>query len=326
MREYILRRTISLFLTIFSVVTFNFFLFRLMPIDPMHLFARDPRLGPVIRERLIKIFGLDKPVWVQYVLYLKELLRGNMGISFYYKKPVTKILVPRLFNTILLVGVGEVLSIILGVILGMISAVKRGSKIDIANIFFAILIWSAPGFWIGVMLMMAFMGILPTSGIVSPEIIHKDLWTYLWDVGRHMILPTLTLTLVYYTEYTLIMRSSLVEVLTEDYILTAKAKGLGTLGILLRHALKNASLPLVTLTAVNLGIIVAGDVEVEIVFSWPGLGLLIYESVIHRDYPMLQAAFLLVTISVVVANFLADILYAVLDPRVSYRVKRGLEV
>jgi peptide/nickel transport system permease protein len=173
-----------------------------------------------------------------------------------------------------------------------------------------------PNFFLGIILLILARGLLPVGGMVVPGLRPEAGLVYWLDVGKHLILPTLTMTIVYTSSYVMIMRSSVVEVLSEDYILTAKAKGMTTVQILRDHALKNAMLPMVTMVALNLGYIVGGAIQVETVFSWPGIGRLMYEAVMLRDYPILQGTFLLLAVSVILANLLADICYSVLDPRV----------
>ena len=258
------------------------------------------------------------PLETQFFIYVKNLLQGELGISFHTNRPVSDVLTERLWNTIILIGAGQVLSVIIGMFLGILAAWKARTPIDYSALLASLLAWSLPTFWLGIILL--FWGSnnlgLPIGGKATPGggfTTTYDVWK---DIGRHMILPTLTYTIVFMGEYMLIMRSTLLDVLSEDYILTAKAKGLTTFQILKNHALKNAMLPMVTLIALNLGFTVAGAVQIETVFSWPGLGGAIYESVIRRDFPMLQGAFLLIAISVILANLLADLTYSFLDPRV----------
>lgn len=324
--------------TILFVITLNFFLFRILPGDPARAGIRDPRLTKVAVEAIRVRFGLDKPVIncvasvnplefgdclispldTQFFIYVGNLLRGEMGISFHTNRPVTAVLAERLWNTVVLIGVGQILSIILGMLLGVFAAWKARTPIDFAALITSLVAWSLPTFWLGIILL--FWGStrygLPIGGKATPGGNFPTLWAEWVDVGRHMLLPTLTYTIVFVGEYMLIMRSTLLDVLSEDYILTAKAKGLSTFQILKDHALQNAMLPMVTIIALNLGFTVAGAIQIETVFSWPGLGGAIFEAVGRRDYPMLQGAFLLIAVSVIIANFIADLLYSYLDPRV----------
>lgn len=323
--------------TILFVLVSNFFLFRVLPGDPARAGIHDPRLKKDAIEALRVRFGLDKPVIncfdslnpikvgdcsvnpmdTQFFIYLRNLTRGEMGISFHTNRPVFDILVERLWNTILLIGAGQILSIFIGVIFGVFAAWKARTSIDYGALITGLLAWSLPTFWLGIILL--FWGSnngFPIGGKATPGISSYAFLFQVGDIARHMILPTITYTIVYMGEYLLLMRSSLMDVLAEDYILTAKAKGLSTFQILKDHALKNAMLPIVTIIAINLGFTVAGAIQIETVFSWPGLGLAIFESVGRRDFPVLQGAFLLIAISVVVANLIADLMYSFLDPRV----------
>jgi peptide/nickel transport system permease protein len=315
--------------TILFVIVLNFFLFRILPGDPARQGVRDPRMTQqsiaAIRER----FGLDKPVIncfqslnpvklgsclvnpfdTQFFIFVRNLARGELGISFHYNRPVEEVLTERLWNTLLLIGAGQILAIVIGVVIGIIAAWKTRSPVDYGSLIVSLLAWSLPTFWLGMILL--FWGTnngFPIGGKSTPGMSSYPLPQQIMDIAHHMILPTLT--------YMLVMRSSLLDVLSEDYILTAKAKGLNTFQILKDHALKNAMLPLVTVIAINLGFTVAGAVQIETVYSWPGLGGAIYEAVVRRDFPMLQGAFLMIAISVIVANLLAELTYSYLDPRV----------
>jgi peptide/nickel transport system permease protein len=223
-----------------------------------------------------------------------------------------------LWNTVLLVGIGQILAIFIGITLGMIAAWKARTTVDYTALVGSLTAWSLPTFWLGIILL--FIGSrqfgLPIGGKATPGVNFANSWDEALDVARHMILPTLTFTIVFVGEYMLIMRSTVLDVLSEDYILTAKAKGLSTFQILKDHALRNSLLPIVTIIALNLGFTVAGAIQIETVFSWPGLGQSIFEAVGRRDYPMLQGAFLLIAVSVILANLGADLLYSYLDPRV----------
>jgi peptide/nickel transport system permease protein len=215
-----------------------------------------------------------------------------------------------------LVVLGEFLAIFSGIALGMIAAWRRGSKLDTGILLYGLFTWAMPTFFFGIILLMLSGGRFPIGGMVSPGLKPEDGFVYWQDVGRHLVLPTITLTILYMSEYMLIMRSSVVEVLSEDFILTAKAKGLNAFQIFRDHALKNAMLPMVTIIALTLGYTVGGAIQVETVFSWPGIGRLMFDAVQKRDYPVLQGTFLLLAVSVIIANLIADLLYAALDPRV----------
>ncbi|MBI3167532.1 MAG: ABC transporter permease [Chloroflexi bacterium] len=333
----ILRKAAWSVFTILFVIILNFFLFRVLPGDPARAGIRDPRLNKDAIEALRVRFGLDKPVIncfetlnpvklgdcainpmeTQFFIYVRNLLQGEMGFSYHTNRPVVDILGERLWNTILLIGVGQILSIIFGVAIGVFAAWKARTSLDYGAVAASLVAWSLPTFWLAILLLFWGSTIgLPVAGKATPGMSSYPLLQQWGDIARHMLLPTLTYTIVYMGEYTLIMRSSLLDVLSEDYILTARAKGLNSFQILRDHALKNAMLPLVTVIAINLGFTVAGVIQIESVFSWPGLGNAIYEAVVRRDFPVLQGAFLLIAVTVILANLFADLTYTYLDPRV----------
>jgi len=318
--------------TLAAVLVFNFVLFRILPGDPVKLIIHSPRMTREAQERIRSSFGLDKPLWLdtgrlkegdllgaldsQFTVYLRNLLRGELGISFASRQDVSTMLAERVWRTVVLVMAGDVIAILLGMAVGMLGAWRRGTRLDAGILLAALFSWALPTFFLGIILLILARGRLPVGGMVTPGLRPEDGLTYWLDVGRHLVLPTITMAIVYTGEYILIMRSGVMEVLAEDYILTAKAKGLSTLRILRAHALKNAMLPMVTMIALTFGYTVGGAIQVETVFSWPGIGRLMYEAVQKRDYPVLQGTFLLLAVSVIVANLVADLLYTALDPRV----------
>ncbi len=327
--DYVIRRLGWAIFTIFFVVTLNFFLFRVLPGDPAKSGARDPRLTREAQEAIRVRFGLDKPLLInmtgdpfdsQFFRYFGNLVRGDLGMSYNFSRPVADLLRERLVNTVLLVMVGQTLAILIGLALGIVAAWRRGTALDAAALVFGLFTWALPTFFLGIILLIVGSTLfgLPVGGIRTPGATYASFWDEWFDIGRHMLLPSLTLTIIFLGEFLLIMRSSLLETLGEDYILTARAKGLSDARILLDHALKNAMLPVVTIIALTLGFTVAGALQTEAVFSWPGLGSAIVEAVSRRDYPMLQGAFLLIAVSVVLANLAADLVYSWLDPRVKH--------
>jgi len=317
MNKYLLRKIGWALFTIAFVVVLNFFLFRILPGDPARA-VRDPRLTQQAVEAIRVRFGLDQPLYVQFLLYVRNLLQGELGTSFHSQRPVAQILLENLWNTLLLIGAGTFFSIILGIALGILAAWRSRTVIDYSVLVASLVAWAAPTFWLGIILL--FWGSsqlgLPIGGKVTAGGNFASVWERWLDIGRHMLLPTLTYTIIYAGQYTLFMRSAVLDIFSEDYILTAKAKGLNSFQILRDHALRNAMLPTVTVVALNLGFTVAGAIEIETVFSWPGLGYTVVEAVGRQDYPVLQGAFLLLAVSVIFANLLADLLYSYLDPRV----------
>ena len=327
---YLVSKIAWALVTVAVVITFNFVLFRVLPGDPAKSGMRDPRLNPDAVAALRERFGLDKEIFVdldggnpldtQFTAYLGALARGDLGTSYAFRdQPVADLIGNALINTLWLIVPSQVLSILLGSGLGLFAAWRRGRAIDLASLTFSLFTWSLPTFFLGIILLVAganWFG-LPTAGRITIGAEFASFWDLAWDVGRHLLLPTLTLSLVLLGEYMLIMRSSVLDVFGEDYILTARAKGLSTYRIIRHHALRNAMLPMVTLIALNLGFTVSGAIQVESVYSWPGLGALTVNAVGDRDYPVLQGAFLLLAVAVVVANLLAELVYGWLDPRVS---------
>lgn len=317
-------------ITLAVVITFNFLLFRVLPGDPAKSGMRDPRLNPQAVEALRERFGLDKPVLInleggnpldtQFTAYLAALARGDLGTSYAFRdQQVSDMIGQALVNTLWLILPAELLAIILGIGLGLFAAWRRGKPADVAALTFSLFMWALPIFFLGIILLI--VGVnwfgLPIGGRITIGAQFESFWEMALDVGRHLILPTLTLALALIGEYMLIMRSSVLEVFGEDYILTARAKGLSTFGVIRHHALRNAMLPMVTLIALTLGFTVAGAIQIEAVFSWPGLGALTVNAVSDRDYPVLQGAFLLLAVAVVLANLAAELVYGWLDPRVS---------
>ena len=315
--DYAIKRTAFAIVTIFVAVTVNFALFRLAPGSAVSNLSRVPHATPQLRLALKKQFGLDKSKGEQYVLYLKQLLHGNLGVSYANQQPVSANLRTAIGNTLPMVLLGTILAIVVGTLTGVIAAWRRGTALESATVTTALGFYSMPTHWLGLMLVILFAGVLPTGGMTNEFLFNPSWWTHVKDVLSHMVLPSLTLALVLFGEYTLIVRSAMLETLGEDYILTARAKGLRPWTIVRRHALRNAALPIVTLVALSLGYIVAGAILIETVFSWPGIGRAVYDSVLARDYPMLQGAFLVLTVSVVFFNLVADLLYFKLDPRIT---------
>jgi ABC-type dipeptide/oligopeptide/nickel transport system permease subunit len=330
--DYLLRKITIALLTLVIVIIFNFFLFRILPGDPARAMVSMGRMTPDTVQRIREQFGLDKPIWMdveklregdfrgafdsQFASYLGNLMKGNLGISFARKLEVGEMLRDRVWKTVVLLLTGEIVAIVLGSTLGVIASWKRGSKIDLGILIWGLFTWSIPTFFFGIVLVVLARGTLPTGMMVTVGLKPEDGLVYWMDVARHLVLPTIALGIGFTSSYMMVMRSSIVEVLSEDYILAAKAKGLNDFQILRDHALKNAMLPMITLLALSLAYTVGGAIQVETVFSWPGLGRLIFDSVGNQDYPVLQGAFLLIAVSVIGANLLADLLYTLLDPRV----------
>jgi peptide/nickel transport system permease protein len=291
-----------------------------MPGDPIAMMT-SPSITAEVRAILLQKFGLDKPLHIQFIKYIEQLLQGNLGMSFVYQRPVVDLIAERLPNTVLLLLSSYIITVILSIVLGLVAAWKRGGKIDISLIIFSLWMHSMPIFWLGGLLLLFFsiqLNIFPVIGISTPWLEHENTLSYIADVAYHLFLPMMTLGIGNIGGMFLITRNSLLDVFSEDYIVTAKAIGLSSRTILFRNVLRNAMLPLATVILMRLGFIIGGAVTTETVFSWPGVGLLIYRAVMHEDYPLLQGAFLIITISAVLANYVAEIVYGYLDPRVRY--------
>ncbi|MGH3092799.1 MAG: ABC transporter permease [Gaiellaceae bacterium] len=317
--DYVVKRTVFALMTVFVAVTLNFVLFRAAPGDATSSLRSCRNCTPEFREALHRELGLDKPKLEQYGIYLKDLAQGDLGLSFVTRQPVWNELEKPILNTLPMVGLGYLIAMVLGVVVGVVAAWRRGTFLDWGGVSTSLFFYSMPQQWFGLMLLIIFAGTLPASGVADPFIEFTDpSWgTVVLDRLEHMILPSTTLGLVLFGQYALIVRSSMLEALGEDYVMTARAKGLSSFAIVRKHALRTSLLPIVTLAAITLGFVIGGDILVEAVFSYPGIGLATYEAVFDRDYPMLQGAFLLLTLSVIVANFIADLLYFKFDPRIT---------
>jgi peptide/nickel transport system permease protein len=316
---YLARKLLGVAATLFAVLTFNFLLFRILPGDPVRLLARAGNLSPEAIERLRQSFGLDQPLPAQYLIYLRNLATGDLGTSLTYRRPVAAILAERMENTLILLAAATVIVVAFGILFGVYAAARRGTRVDSGTVVTSLVFWSLPTFWVGlifVFILGVYLRVLPISGMTTPGAHYGTPIEAIVDVSRHLVLPTLTLALVDVGQFILITRSSLIDVLTEDFILTAKAKGLSRRRVIWRHGVPNAMLPIVTATALYVSLIVGGTIQVETVFSYPGMGRLMYDAVLRRDYPVLEASFLLFAVTVIFANLASDLLYRYLDPRV----------
>lgn len=300
------------------VVVLGFFLFRAMPGNPVRALAAD-RPGDLEQvRRLREEWSLDQPLLTQFLDYLRDLLRGDLGTSFKYKQPVLDLIAGRFWATVLLTGTALVLAVALGLWLGTRAAWRHGSRFDQLATGTALMLWSVPTFWLGLIVLMVFsvgLDLFPTAGMTSPGGV-DGLLPAILDVAHHLVLPALTMTAVVYAQYLMVMRSSLLEEMNADYLTTARAKGLRDDQVRRRHAVPNALLPTITIIFLHMGLLVSGAVTVEKVFSWPGLGLLTYEAIQIPDYPLLQGALIVLAGAVIVMNVLADLVYRLVDPRV----------
>ncbi|MBF4769284.1 ABC transporter permease [Nocardioides agariphilus] len=300
----------------------SFFLFRVMPGDPAKTLGRGRFSTPEQLEEFNKAYGLDQPLPQQFVTFLKNTLTGDFGISLRYRVPVSDLILDRMWPTILLVGLSTIFATVIGVWLGIRGAWNRGGKFDNFSTGTSLTLYAMPEWWLGLLLIAAFAvgfgpipGYFPTGGLHSIDVDPNSVAGW-FDTARHLTLPVVTLTLAYLADYALIMRSSLLDELGEDYLTTARAKGLRDVQVRNRHAVRNALLPTTTLVALNIGFVVSGAITIETVFSIPGLGLLATEALSVPDYWVLQGTFLVASAGVILANLVANLLYGLLDPRV----------
>jgi peptide/nickel transport system permease protein len=306
------------FLTLIFVLIFNFFLFRVMG-DPTTQLARLPRATPQEIARLQAAYGLDKPLLGQFVDYVGDTARLDLGTSQRTRQTVWSEIGAALPWTLLLVGTGTLLATVIGTWLGIVAATRRGSRTDDGLLGFSLFTYSAPEYWIGLILILLFavaIPIFPAGLQMTPGEQFDSWWAEAVDVAQHLVLPAAALTFVLLGQYFVIMRSSMVDVLTEDFITVKRATGLPWNKVVRKHAVRNALLPLVTLSAIQFGFVMGGVITIETIFSWPGLGLLEFQAINSKDFPMLQGAFLVFSVAVIVLNLIADCLYFVLDPRV----------
>lgn len=313
--RYLLGKIGGALMSVGFVVVLGFLLFRVMPGDPVTTINRG---RPVTGEQLVQMrreMGLDKSLWGQFVDYISGLLRGDFGRSYAYNGPAGQIIADRAWPTVLLVGTATLLAVAIGLWLGIKSAWHRGSTLDKGSVGTALVFWSVPPWWLGLLLIMVTSGAFPSGGMQDPDS-PAAFFPHALDVAHHMVLPVLTLVLVIYGQYQLVMRSSLIEETHADYLTTARAKGLRDNLVRRRHAVPNALLPTVTLIFLHLGMVVSGAITVEAVFSWPGLGQLTAEALKFKDLPLLQGIFIVLAIAVVTMNLIADLLLRALDPRV----------
>ena len=322
-RQYVIRKIVQAFVTLLAILIFNFFLFRVWsPGDPVSFLTRGQGFNLSLEERaaVIKEYGLDKSTWGQFTEYMKDTFTGKLGVSsFYQGESVMAIFFRFLTPTLLLVGISTMISMVVGIWMGIRSGWRRGSKFDRGSMFFSLILYSMPEFWLGMLLLMLFsseLGWFPVGGRVSTNVSSMGTLEYITDVAEHLFLPVLTLALGYLGEFYLLMRSSLLDVLGEDYITTARAKGVLERNVLNRHAVRNALLPTVTLIALSFGYVIGGAITVEVVFSYQGLGLLTYTAIVAKDYWLLQGLFLFFSLAVIAFNLVSDLVYAYLDPRV----------
>lgn len=352
LRSYIAKRLVYSFILVLAVLSFNFYLFMVMPGNPVALFMPQHGLTEEQFEQMKKgferVWGLDKPLHLRYLTYLSNMFQFKFGKSIINDRPVAEEIMYRLPWTIELMGLSTILAIIIGIVFGVMAAYKRGTILDTGSVATALMLNSLPVFWFGMVFILIFsiwLGWFPTAhaypevwssirvgwpqALTIQPLVSNGIYTtirlnpnetltLIGGLLRHLALPLLTLTLFQYGGFLLLTRAVMLESLTEDYIITARAKGVPERNVLFRHALKNASLPLITSIALSFGFMISGATITETVYTWPGMGWWMYQTVVFQDYFGMQAFFYIIALCVIVANIIADLLYGVIDPRIRY--------
>jgi peptide/nickel transport system permease protein len=302
------------------VLTVTFFILHLAPGDPMSRYF-DPDISPETIEAIKTRLGLDRPILERYARWMGSFLTGDFGVSLRYHRPVGELLAEAVPNTLRLTVAALFLYIIIGAALGILSAVRRYSVFDRVNTIAALFLYSIPSFWLALMLILVFSlkaGLLPSSHMETIGMSGSSGLALFWDRLRHLVLPAFVLGVASAAGMARYMRGSMLDVLREDYIRTARAKGLPEGRVFLKHALKNAAIPIVTIIGLSLPFLLGGSVVIEKIFSWPGMGRLMVDAIYARDYPVVLAVNFIVAVMVIAGNLIADIGYALLDPRVAY--------
>jgi len=302
-----------------AVLVLNFFLIRLAPGDPVQFLIGE--MGGASEEFIRDIrlsYGLDRPLFEQLGIYLSRAARGDLGRSYYYNAPVLELFMSRAGPTVLLIATATLISLVAGTVLGVQSSRKPGGLFSAIVTVFSLIGYAAPVFWTGLLLVILFasyMPIFPVQGMRNLSLQGSGYLVAL-DIGHHLVLPALTLSIIYMAQYSRLARASMLEVLGSDYVRTARAKGVSETNVVFKHALRNAILPIITITGLHFGQLLSGAVLVEAVFNWPGLGTLAYDSILRRDYPTILGLLFFAAIMVVIANVLTDLCYAWADPRI----------
>jgi len=320
--SFVIRRTAQLVVTLWAVGTALFFLFRMMPGDPTS-YIISPQMTPEARERIIAQYGLDEPLHVQYLKFLENLATGSFGTSFHSKEPVLDVIATYLPNTLVLMLTSFVFAYAIGITLGVFAGWYRGSRFEKTTVIVALAARSVPAFWVGLMILWIFgaeLGVIPMSGMTSLGNEPSGFVDLILSVDflQHLLAPALVLAFYLMGYPLLIMRTNMLEVLAEDFIDVCRAKGLTERAIMFKHAARNAMLPVLTAAAIALGYAVGGNVLIETVFAWPGIGREMVRAVLRRDFPVAQGTFIVLAGTIIVLNFLADLAYGYLDPRVTY--------
>lgn len=322
LRAFILRRLVQMVITLWVLTSILFLMFRLLPGDPSAMYV-DAALPVEAQQAVREQFGLDKPIYQQYLIYMGNIAHGEFGRSFYYRVPVGNVIVDKLVATVMLMGTSVVVAFLLGSLAGTLLAWKRGSRFEVTGLITALIFRSAPEFWTGLMGLMIFSYWLHWFPIGGMNTVGQDLTSFTQkyltlDFLHHLVLPVLVAAGYYLATPLLIMRNSMLEVVGEDFVEMARAKGLSERAVMFRHAMRNALLPVVTVLTLMVGFAVGGEVLVEIIFRWPGMGREMVLSVQRHDYPVAQASFFILGVIVITMNFITDLVYGWLDPRITY--------
>jgi peptide/nickel transport system permease protein len=318
-RRYFTRKVLNAVLTIILVAAFNFMLFRILPGNPARLLVPKGHYSVVAFNQVKLIFHVDMPLLEQFGYYWVDTFEGNFGNSYAQHQPVTQVVGRAIVPTLVLVGTGTLFATLIGIVVGVVAGWRRNGAFDITATNFGMVLYSMPTFWVAMLFIMYFsvkLGWFPSGRMTDVGAVYSSFLDKAGAFLHHLFLPAFVFAVTYAAEYLLIMRSSITSVMKEDFVLTARAKGLSDSRVLWQHVVPNAMLPSVTLVMMNFGFVLSGAILVETVFNWPGLGLLAYNSMLARDYPVMQAVFLLASAAVIIFNLIADIMYYYLDPRV----------
>ena len=317
--RYIIRRLFQAVPIVLAIIVLNFFLLNMAEGDAVDVLAGEAGSAtPEYMAELRAKFGLDQPLPVQLLVYLKNIISLDLGYSFRHDMPVSVLIVDRFWPTLLLMVSTIILAVLFGILLGLLAAINLNTWKDAVISVFALITYATPLFWVGLMMIVVFsinLRWFPTSGMENIAAFYEGFDRFV-DISRHLVLPTITLSLFYLALYTRLMRASMLEQYGQDYVVTARAKGLPERRITFGHVLRNALLPVVTMAGVQVGALIGGSVIVESVFAWPGLGMLAFESLFARDLNLLLGIFLISSVLVVVVNLIVDFIYCFLDPRI----------
>ncbi len=320
MRQFLIRRILQSLPIIAGVLVLTFFFANLMPGDPLAMYV-NPEFSPELRAQMAVRFGLNDPLPTRFFKWSKNFLCGDFGISYTHNRPVRDIILEAIPHTLLLSSISLVVAVVTGVFLGTISALKRYSGLDYVITILSLFIYAMPTFWLAIMLVTVFslkLGWLPPSNVMSIDAENLNLLAYLWDRLKHLIMPVIIMGVGTAAAKARYMRSSLLEVVRQDYIRTARAKGLPEYLVIGKHALRNALIPIITLIGISVPALLEGSLVVEVIFAWPGMGQLVVNSIFNRDYPLVMAVTFISAVMVILGNLLADLAYSWVDPRIHF--------